>query len=310
MKTFRLLSITLVLSQHSTQSSARSIRRRRDASNAERELDARIIGGSEANEDRYSYAVSFQDDIGHFCGGSLIAQDVVLTAAHCKGGPYNVVLGRHDLNDDDGQVIPMKQEIPHPGYDSYSTDNDFMVVFLEEPVSAINVDLVSLNSQSSVPSVGQDVTAMGWGVTDISDDNLPLSDVLMQVGVNVISNEDCDVSEGTIDGWDDNYHDQITQNMLCASRNQRDSCQGDSGGPLVVKGGSANSDVQVGVVSWGVSCAHEDFPGVYARLDKTYSWIERQVCEGSSYASEAGFDCSSFRDAGASNDGLLLNLFT
>lgn len=310
MKTFRLLSITLVLSQQYTQSSARSIRRRRDASNAERELDARIIGGSEANEDRYSYAVSFQDDIGHFCGGSLIAQDVILTAAHCKGGPYNVVLGRHDLNDDDGQVIPMKQEVPHPDYDSYSTDNDFMVVFLEEPVSAINVDLVSLNSQSSVPSVGQAVTAMGWGYTDISDDNSPLSDVLMQVRVDVISNEDCDASEGTSDGWDDNYHDQITQNMLCASRNQRDSCQGDSGGPLVVKGGSANSDVQVGVVSWGVSCAHEDFPGVYARLDKAYSWIERQVCEGSSYASEAGFDCSSFRDAGASNDGLLLNLFT
>lgn len=273
-------------------STARSLRRRTDAANLQRELDARIIGGSEAKEDRYSYAVSLQDDIGHFCGGSLIAKDVVLTAAHCKGGPYNVVLGRHDLDDNDGQVIPMKREVPHPNYDTYSTDNDFMLVFLEEAVTSNNVDLVTVNSQPSAPSVGQAVRVMGWGDTDIRDDYSEQSDVLMNVRVNVISNEECDDSEGRIDGYDDNYHNQISENMLCAKRNQRDSCQGDSGGPLVIKGDSASGDVQVGVVSWGVSCAHTDFPGVYARVSTAYDWIERQVCKRSSYASDAGFDCS------------------
>lgn len=69
----------------------------------------------------------------------------------------------------------------------------------------------------------------------------------------VISNQECDESEGTENGYYDDYKDQIARNMLCAKNNQRkDSCQGDSGGPLVIEGGSAGADVQVGVVSWGI----------------------------------------------------------
>jgi trypsin len=52
----------------------------------------RIIGGSQTSSSRYPYAVSIQDDIGHFCGGSLIASDMILTAAHCQGGSYDVVI--------------------------------------------------------------------------------------------------------------------------------------------------------------------------------------------------------------------------
>ena len=62
----------------------------------------RIINGEEAPEGRYSYAVSLQDNYGHFCGGTLIVPDVVLSAAHCAGGEYKVVVGRHDLRTDVG----------------------------------------------------------------------------------------------------------------------------------------------------------------------------------------------------------------
>ena len=93
----------------------------------------RIIGGSEANEGRYSFAVSMQDRIGHFCGGSLIAPDVVLSAAHCQGGEYSTVIGRHDLRTNDGDDIDVATELPHPDYDSYSTNNDFMLLFLTTP---------------------------------------------------------------------------------------------------------------------------------------------------------------------------------
>lgn len=307
MKPNQLLSATLIISQMCTFLAASNLRKVYDDTNMQsnRKLNTRIIGGSEATEDRFSYAVSIKDHIGHFCGGSLIAKDVVLTAAHCKGGQYDVVIGRHDLNDRDGEAIAMKKEVPHPNYDSQSTNNDFMLVFLERPAAIGNNDLVSLNSQHSIPRTGQRVTSMGWGDTDSRESVSTLSDVLMSVNVNAISNQECDASEGTIDGYEDNYNGQITQDMLCAEHAQKkDSCQGDSGGPLVIRGVNAGADVQIGVVSWGVGCAHDDFPGVYARISRAYEWIQSEACKGSYYATNAGFDCSNV----SSGSGVIYDL--
>ena len=304
MKTTQLLSAAVILSQQCISTSAsRSLLRKReneDTADAtadqpsttieQRKLDTRIIGGDEAIEDQYTYMVSLADHIGHFCGGSLIAKDVILTAAHCRGGTYDVVIGRHDVDDNDGEVIGMKRDVPHPQYDPSTTDNDFMLVFLDSPVSSDNYDLVTLNKDSNTPSLSEEVTVMGWGVTSENGD---LSDVLLEVDVNVISNNECDAAEGNIDGYYDSYNGQITNNMLCAREvgGGEDACQGDSGGPLVVKDSSASRDVQVGVVSWGVGCAHRKFPGVYSRISSAYDWIEREVCRGSNFATHAGFNC-------------------
>lgn len=260
--------------------------------------DHRIIGGTEATPNKYSFAVSLSDSKGHFCGGSLITKNVVLTAAHCAGGQYSAILGRHDLRSrNDGQEISMKKEIPHPNYDDWTTDNDFMLVVLSSPaILSSDVQLVDLNSANSEPSVGDQVTVMGWGDTDISSASR-LSDVLMHVKVKCISNDECDAST---DGRD-SYKDQITQNMLCAEHRQaKDSCQGDSGGPLVEEARGVVK--QVGVVSWGIGCASDHFPGVYARVSKAFNWIERQVCnENEQYASEAGFDCANASPASTSS---------
>jgi trypsin len=94
------------------------------------EKSTRVIGGRESTEGRYSYAVSLADDLGSFCGASLIAPDIVLSAAHCAGGDYHVIIGRHDLDVDDGDEVEIKKEIVHPRYDTYTTDNDFMVLVL------------------------------------------------------------------------------------------------------------------------------------------------------------------------------------
>lgn len=263
----------------------------------ERELRTRIIGGNEATEGRYSYAVSLQDDVGHFCGGSLIAPDVVLSASHCMQYEtgYKVVIGRHDLSTLEGEVRTVISEITHPGYNWGTTDDDFMILILDQATTE-DVDLVEV-SPNVVP-VGAAVTVMGWGDTHPAEDNRTLAEELMETEVFVVSNEECERSNGTIGGteidgtivggYDEDYHDQITENMMCAKDNREDSCQGDSGGPLVIRSGSG--DIQVGVVSWGVSCAHEDFPGVYARVSAQYEWIRNNVCDESSDP-PASFDC-------------------
>ena len=254
-----------------------------------KDKQGRIIGGYEAKPNLHSYAVSLFDKVGHFCGGSLITRNCILTAAHCQGGRYSVALGRHDLRTNEGQEIRMKKELPHPNYDEFTTDFDFMLVFLRSPATLNGkVSLVKLNDDPSVPYVGESVTPMGWGDIDRRDDVSKLSDKLMKVQVNVISRRECDDSSGTIDGYHDSYNGQITQNMLCASSPRKDSCQGDSGGPLVTTYG----EKQVGVVSWGIGCASEHFPGVYARVSRVHPWIQREVCrENKKYATEAGFRC-------------------
>jgi trypsin len=177
-----------------------------------------------------------------------------------------------------------------------TTDNDFMILILDQPLAE---DAALVTVSPDVVAVDQAVTVMGWGDTHPADDIQTPATELMETEVFVISNEVCDESEGTVGGtqtedgtivggFNETYKDQITDNMMCARDNGEDSCQGDSGGPLVIR--SDSGDLQVGVVSWGVSCAHGDFPGVYARVSAQYEWIQKHVCEGSSDP-PAYFDC-------------------
>eukprot|EP00984_Skeletonema_dohrnii_P027507 scaffold17065_cov85-Skeletonema_dohrnii-CCMP3373.AAC.3 len=258
----------------------------------------RIIGGEAAIEDRYPYAVSLSNDDGHFCGGSLIARDVVLSAAHCDeqgdgafmGSAYKAVVGRHAHVDNDGQELSVRQALPHPNYDSVTTDNDFMLIFLNEAASD-TINIVKLNTDAATPDIGSAVTVMGWGDIDPTDDGQVFSSELMEVEVNTISNEECDDSSGN----SGSYQDSITSNMLCAREEGggEDSCQGDSGGPLVIRGADLNGadDTQVGVVSWGIGCARADYPGVYARISSQYEWVRSELCARSNFA-PLEFDCS------------------
>ncbi|KAK1733568.1 trypsin-like serine protease [Skeletonema marinoi] len=222
-QTNMMLSRAFLLLLSTSAASAGNLR------NAKRDLRTRIIGGDKAIEDRYAYAVSLSDSYGHFCGGSLIAEDVVLSAAHCDSGGegnYNAVVGRHAHDDNDGQKLSVKEALLHPDYDGDTTDNDFMLIFLNE--SANSKTFVKLNTDAATPETGAAVTVMGWGDVDPSDEQ-ELSSELMEVEVNVITNEECGASNGGFGS----YEDQVTSNMLCAREEGggEDSCQGDSGGP-------------------------------------------------------------------------------
>ncbi|KAL7548665.1 hypothetical protein ACHAWF_011935 [Thalassiosira exigua] len=267
--------------------------------NQQRELDTRdyrIIGGSAVREGEHTYAVSLQDGKGHFCGGSLIAPNLVLGAAHCRQGRrYRAVIGRRNLKSNVGDVRTVIKEIPHPGYNAAKTDTDFMIMVLDRDTDA-DVDPIEVSSE--VVRGGKAVTVVGWGDVHPSDSVTSLTTTLMGTEVFTMSNDDCKRSSGvvggmefmgmTYGGYSQSYGDDITDNMLCARDYGEDSCQGDSGGPLVIE--TPRGHIQVGVVSWGVGCAHPEFPGVYSRVSAQFPWIKSTVCAEST--SPSSFGCS------------------
>lgn len=229
----------------------------------------------QAIEDRFPYHVSLQDSGGHFCGGSLILKDVVLTAAHCLGGSFNVMIGRHDFDDKDGEIIEAARQIAHPQYDENTSENDFALVVLERPVETV-VPLVTLNDDNFYPTPGTQANVMGWG--NMKTNGIDLPDVPMIVDVEVISNQKCYELEQGGESYEEFKYD-IYDDMICTFTEKKDACQGDSGGPLVISGNDASQDVQIGVVSWGIGCAY--LPGVYGRVSYAFDWIKDTACDRS-----------------------------
>jgi trypsin len=200
-----------------------------------------VIGGTVAPNRRYPYAVSLQYAGEHFCGGSLIAPDIILSAGHCNGeysiglSTYNAVVGRYDLDKGwIGESLKVRKEIRHPDFDDFTVDNDFNIVVLNSPVTKTEV-FVNLNVDASIPEVGDPVTVFGWGDTDSADDILEPSTVLMETNLTYISNQRCEKSSGLLNTqFGETFTDMagaVTSNMMCASAVGRDACQGDSGGP-------------------------------------------------------------------------------
>jgi trypsin len=246
----------------------------------------RIINGVEAEEDRYGYTVTLQDNQGHLCGASLIAKDMLVSAAHCAGGRYDAIIGRHKHNDKDGDVVRVASEYKHQNYNDATTSYDFMVLKLSRATTA-NATPVKINSSGSTPQDDENLVVMGWGVTN--ENSGTTSNKLMEVTVQAVSNSECRSAYGG---------ELNTSTMLCAAGNRKDSCQGDSGGPLIKKGGNPANDLLVGIVSWGYGCADPDYPGVYARVSAGYSFIQQVVCQESedSEAREA-YNCGSVSSA-------------
>lgn len=268
-------SVLLIAQICSLSAEARLWKKTRDLQDGA--ASTRIIGGGEAKEDRFSYAVSLHTEGNifqpgsHFCGASLIARDMVISAAHCAGGSYDAIIGRHDHGDRDGETVDVVAEYTHPSYSKNTNNYDVMVLKLARPTEAV-VTPVKINSSGSTPSTNAAVTVVGWGVTEWGS----TSDELKEVEVTVVSEQSCRSSYYKSYGYN-----AITDAMLCAADPGEDSCQGDSGGPLVVKGTNAEEDLLVGVVSWGQGCAEDNFPGVYTRVSSAYDWIRDTVCENS-----------------------------
>ena len=225
---------------------------------------------------RYPYAVSFLTSYNqHVCGGTLVAPDLVLTAAHCQGYLEYAWVGPYDLRVGPFDEFSVSTEYMHPLYDPDLLPYDFMLVKLS---GLSTQSYIQLNDNPNLPTgnVDDEVIVLGWGKTD-SDDSNSLSPILKSADLNYVPNDICERSKDPF--ISENYRGLVTDDMLCAADDGQDSCQGDSGGPLIIQGGSIAQDVLVGVVSWGFECAIAAFPGVYGRVSHQLDWIKATICE-------------------------------
>ena len=275
-----------------------------------RKLQPRIINGIDAPVNRYPYTVSLQDGDFHFCGGSLIAPDLVISAAHCSGplsgSSSRIVLNPQKLSDpiEASEVFSVEEYVSHPLYQSLpELNHDYMIIKL---TGSSSLPIVRLNTNENLPATGSSLQVMGWGATvaEFADPD----NTLQEVDVVPITNEKCSKKRNG-----------VTPDMLCTTAVNKGSCNGDSGGPLVILGSSPEEDVQVGVVSWtnDHECADPERKLIrrvsscsafstnltdssaaflvglsgYARIEEEFDWIRFQVCRLSSNPPEYFLGC-------------------
>ncbi|XP_059920586.1 trypsin-10-like [Gadus macrocephalus] len=216
----------------------------------------KIVGGYECTRHSQAHQVSLNSGY-HFCGGSLVSKDWVVSAAHCYKSRIEVRLGEHHIRVNEGteQFISSSSVIRHPNYSSYNINNDIMLIKLSKPAT-LNQYVQTVALPTECAADGTMCTVSGWGNTMSSVDD---GDKLQCLNLPILSHADCDNS----------YPGMITQSMFCAGylEGGKDSCQGDSGGPVVCNG------VLQGVVSWGYGCAERDQPGVYAKVCVLSGWV-------------------------------------
>ncbi|XP_007496092.2 plasma kallikrein [Monodelphis domestica] len=229
----------------------------------------RIVGGKPSSLKEWPWQVSLQVKLrtqSHVCGGSIIGDQWVLTAAHCFDGLsspdiwriYSGILNQSEIQADT-PFSRAKEIIIHHQYEISEIGHDIAIIKLDTPLNCTD-------SQSSIclPSeenTYQDCWVTGWGYTQEKGE---IQNTLLKANIPLISNEECQKKY---------LQYKVTDHMICADDKEggKDSCKGDSGGPLsCIHNGKWKL---VGITSWGDGCGQKDHPGVYTKVTAYLDWI-------------------------------------
>ncbi|XP_073685216.1 coagulation factor IXb [Garra rufa] len=235
--------------------------------------DHRIVGGNEATPGEIPWQVVFMEKVNKiaFCGGSLLSEQWVITAAHCvdgKVGSFFIRVGEHDVSKNEGRESDhgIAEYHIHPRYNSQRSlyNHDIALLKLKGPVKfsdyALSICLGSKDFTENLLRSAENSLVSGWGRLRYGGME---SKTLQKVELPYVDRTECKGSST----------DTISRFMFCAgySTVRKDSCQGDSGGPHATR--YQNTWFLTGIVSWGEECAKEGKYGIYTRISRYMYWI-------------------------------------
>lgn len=227
--------------------------------------DTRIVGGKVAEISDIPYQISLMQNNRHICGGSLLSNKLVISAAHCvhrqEASAFKVRTGSSYINEG-GSVVRVKKITQHPKYSSRNIDYDFALIELEDYENkGLVQSFVNIPKANDEVKDGSMLMVSGWGSTQNNNES---NKQLRSVMVPKVNQRRCSRAYTVFGG--------ITDRMICAGydRGGKDACQGDSGGPLVDR----TNNTLIGVVSWGYGCASPRYPGVYSKVSSVRGWIK------------------------------------